>query len=141
MGYMNQTAALNTLDNFEQNLASFLLARGDYAWLGTGCESHDDLSQDFVHGTFLTGRCGESDIGCGPGGRLPYCGPDGRSPNCTTVSYLRPPALDLDYGIALGLCEEQSDKPGVFTRKYKNAEALLDCNQWQANITMKTNDP
>ena len=50
MGFMNQTETLNSLDNFEQNLASFLLARGDYAWLGTGY------------------------IGCGISGRSPFCG-------------------------------------------------------------------
>ena len=114
MGYMNQTAALNSLDNFEQNLASFLLARGDYAWIGTGY------------------------IGCGPTGRLPYCGPDGRSPNCTGVPYLRPPALDRDYGEALGLCKEQ--EPGVFSRKYTHAEVSLDCNRWAANISMTSYD-
>ena len=114
MGYMNQTAALNSLDNFEQNLASFLLARGDYAWIGTGY------------------------IGCGPTGRLPYCGPDGRSPNCTGVQYLRPPALDRDYGEALGLCKEQ--EPGVFSRKYTHAEVSLDCNRWAANISMTSYD-
>lgn len=142
MGFMNQTETLNSLDNFEQNLgefcstsvhfkpdrrqnedlfrsdrsvlpiaASFLLARGDYAWIGTGY------------------------IGCGTGGRSPVCSQPQQQ--CPTTEYLRPAALDVDYGQPAGLCAEEPGKAGVFTRHYSRAEITLDCNKWVASIKMR----
>ena len=98
--------------------ASFLLARGDYAWLGTGY------------------------IGCGISGRSPpFCGDwNNRSqpqPQCPDIEYLRPAGLDVDYGVPSGLCKEEPREAGVFTRQFSRASVTLDCNTWVANITLR----
>eukprot|EP01116_Phalansterium_solitarium_P006392 TRINITY_DN1868_c0_g3_i1.p1 TRINITY_DN1868_c0_g3~~TRINITY_DN1868_c0_g3_i1.p1 ORF type:complete len:413 (+),score=136.21 TRINITY_DN1868_c0_g3_i1:257-1495(+) len=84
----------NALPDFDQDLANFLLIRGDYAWLGYAW------------------------IGC-------------------SRTYIRPPALDVDYGTPTGLCAETSSGSGVFVRDWTKATVQMDCNTWTATITMK----
>lgn len=94
------------LPAFEQDLATFLLSRGDYAWLGYGW------------------------LGC-------HSEPPGYAINATAASWVRPPAMDVDYGRALGTCQETAPNSGVFTREYEHASVKMDCDAWQASITMK----
>jgi hypothetical protein len=46
--------------------------------------------------------------------------------------FTRPKLLDADFGTPLGFCEETS--PGVWERKWSNADIKLDCNKWEATI-------
>ena len=82
-----------------QDVASFLLVRGPYAWMGfswMGCNTEE------VH------------------------------------MYLRPEQLDVDYGVPKDTtCTETASGSGVFTREWSKASVTLDCNTWEANITMK----
>ena len=95
-----------SLPAFEQDLATFLLVRGQYAWLGYGW------------------------LGCGDD-----------SGSCEHGPYVRPPALDIDYGEPLGHCTEQGTSgSGVFARNWTRAFVKMDCNvgkYGQATITMK----
>ena len=49
--------------------------------------------------------------------------------------YVRPKALDTDYGTPTSLCKETS--PGVFEREWTKATVAMDCNKWQGEIRMK----
>lgn len=61
-----------------------------------------------------------------------HSGWQGCSPN-----YSFPAALNLDYGEPMeAQCKEV--KPGVFAREWSKASVEMDCNTWQANITMKS---
>jgi hypothetical protein len=42
--------------------------------------------------------------------------------------YERPPALNTEYGVPLGLCVEEETKSGTFTRKWTKADVSYDCN-------------
>ena len=75
-----------------EHLASFLLMRGPYAWIGFAW------------------------VGC-------------------SQPYVRPKALDTDYGTPTSLCKETS--PGVFEREWTKATVAMDCNKWQGEIRMK----
>ena len=75
-----------------EHLASFLLMRGAYAWIGFAW------------------------VGC-------------------SQPYVRPKALDTDYGTPTSLCKETS--PGVFEREWTKAAVKMDCNKWQGEIKMK----
>lgn len=78
--------------DLHEHLASFLLMRGPYAWIGYAW------------------------VGC-------------------SQPYVRPKALDTDYGTPTGFCKESS--PGVFEREYTKASIKMDCGAWQGSITMK----
>ena len=47
----------------------------------------------------------------------------------------RPPELDLDYGVPLGLCAETA--PGVFSRNFSRSTVTMDCASWTPTITFK----
>ena len=61
---------------------------------------------------------------------LTYNGVEG----CITTP---PPVMkyDHDYGVPLGLCKEIG--VGVFERPWSKANVRMDCNNFQANITLK----
>ena len=42
------------------------------------------------------------------------------------------PLFSLDVGVPLGLCDE--GPAGVFSRRWSNGVAALDCNTWQARL-------
>ena len=49
--------------------------------------------------------------------------------------YVRPKALDTDYGEPLGFCKETS--PGVFERNWTKASVKMDCHKWEGSIIPK----
>lgn len=96
------------LVQFEQDLAFFLLARGNYTWLGWGVWGMTwPFNAEPAHGTLPP---------------LPHGVP-------------RPAALDEDYGTPLGLCSEVTS--GVFHRRWTQADVTLDCNTFTAKITRR----
>jgi hypothetical protein len=95
------------LPNIKVDLASFMLVRGDYAWLGyswLGCTS--DATPG--HGGGAAGR---------------YTSPD------------EMPELAVDYGAPTAPLAEVS--PGVFARDYSKATIQVDCNSYTASFVMK----
>ncbi len=54
-----------------------------------------------------------------------------------THPFTRPPALEADYGVPNGFCEETSPGSGVFARDWSLATVTLDCNGFNATIAMK----
>lgn len=68
-------------------------------------------------------------MGCGCGWEH-----DGKMP-CDM--YQRPSALDVDYGVPLGLCRETAAGSGVFSRNWTKSEVTVDCNRYTASIRMK----
>jgi len=97
-----------TLVQLEQDLAFFLLARGDYAWMGWG-----------VWGMTW------------PFGPQPAHGALPPQPDGVPV----PEALKRDYGVPEMICWETST--GVFMREYTAASVQLDCNRFEAHIEMR----
>lgn len=95
------------LPAFTQDLATFLLLRGPYAWLGY------------------------SWLGCSSGGEPPGGGaPPAHGP------FARPPGMDADYGEPLEVgCREVSE--GVFERAWSKARVRMDCNTWEGSVEMK----
>lgn len=91
-----------------QDLAFFLLARGDYAWLGWG-----------VWG--MTWPFGPQPAH----GQLP--------PQFDGVPV--PEELRADYGVPEMICWETA--PGVFTREWTNVSVELDCNAFEARLEFK----
>ena len=49
--------------------------------------------------------------------------------------YVRPKALDTDYGTPAGDCKETS--PGVFEREWTKANVKMDCNAWKGTVAPK----
>jgi hypothetical protein len=47
----------------------------------------------------------------------------------------------LQVGTPLGLCSEDSQTPGVFSRVYTAGTAVLDCNQWTASLPFPSMKP
>ena len=47
--------------------------------------------------------------------------------------------FNVDYGEAVdgALCAETGSGTGIFRREYTKSMVEMDCNTWQANITMK----
>lgn len=95
------------LPSVHQDVASFLLVRGPFSWLGyqwLGCVSCKRTPTD-------------------PSG---LCDPTGR--------YERPGALDIDYGEPLGLCAESSAGSAIFEREWSKARVSFDCGSWSGSI-------
>ena len=84
----------------------FLASRGNYSWLGYGW------------------------MGCGCG----WSHNDAKPQPEPCDFYARPPALDLDYGVPLGLCAETGQGSGVFTREWTKSTVSVDCNTGSADI-------
>ena len=94
--------------DFNLDLATFLLVRGPYAWLG--------YSWDGCVGS----------VGPGPGASMPY------------VKYGLPKTVQADYGEPTSRCEETAAGSGVFTRAWSKATVTVDCNDGvSATIDMK----
>ena len=51
--------------------------------------------------------------------------------------YFFPPQLAVDYGVPAGLCAETAPGSGVFSRDFSASIVSMDCNMWNATITMK----
>ena len=107
------------LPSLQQDLATFLLTRGDFAWIGyqwVGC------------------------VDCSTAVRVPPA-PKGL---CDPVAargdphgmYARPAALDADYGIPKdgAQCRETAAGSGVFERQWTKAKISFDCGDWSAEI-------
>lgn len=106
-----------TLPYFEQDLATFLLVRGPYAWLGyewSGCT-------DSGYPTGCDKHCLQDDC-------KPCRFPVSRDAN----PFPRPAAMDDDYGTPVGYCKEAA--PGVFRREWTKADVELDCNTYAARF-------
>lgn len=52
-------------------------------------------------------------------------------------TYLYPDEFNADYGTPSGLCSETAPNSGVFVRDFDKSTVQLDCNSWEARITMK----
>jgi hypothetical protein len=87
-----------------RDVATFLLVRGAFAWLGHGW------------------------IGCTSGSKA-----------ANETQYMRPAALDVDYGEpddgGAG-CTETAPNSGVFTRQWTKAAVSVDCNALEGRINM-----
>lgn len=95
------------ITQLEQDLAYFLLARGDYAWLGWGVWGMTwPFNPEPAHGELPP---------------LPHGVP-------------RPSAFDVDYGSPEEVCRETIT--GVFVRQWSKANVTLDCNKFEASIVM-----
>lgn len=92
----------------EQDVAFFLLARGDYAWLGWGVWGMTwPFQPEPAHGTVPPQ-------------------PDGVP---------RPELIDRDFGTPHGLCQETAEGSAVFVREFSRAGIIqLDCNDFVATI-------
>lgn len=102
------TVSGSNVTQLGQDLAFFLLARGDFAWLGWGVWGMTwPFNPEPAHGQLPP---------------LPHGVP-------------RPTALDVDYGEPSGLCVEATT--GVFRREWSKASVELDCNSFEASIVMK----
>jgi hypothetical protein len=54
------------------------------------------------------------------------------------IPHLRPAELDVDYGTPVdALCAETAPNSGIFKRAWTKADVAIDCNKWEATITMK----
>lgn len=105
--------------SLQQDLVSFLLVRGPYAWLGTGW------------------------LGCGFQNNTSCCSGDGTkchaSSSCSAATdgfYDRPISFDVDYGEPQGMCRETPPGSSVFTRNYTKARISMDCKAFEGTITM-----
>ena len=97
-----------TLPYAKQDIASFLLVRGEFAWLGYGYQGCSSDRRSF------------------PGNSWKSSG------------YEWPELLDRDYGVPLGACSETSPGDSqVFAREWSKASVSLDCNTFEASIEMK----
>lgn len=91
----------------EQDVAFFLLARGEYAWLGWGTWGMTwPFNPEPAHGELPP---------------LPHGVP-------------RPALLDKDFGLPAGLCKETEEQPNVFVRQWSKGNVTLDCNTFQATL-------
>jgi len=102
------------LTQFQQDLAFFLLARGDYAYAGWG---QWGMTWPF-----------QKEPADGELPPLPYGVP-------------LPKEFFDDYGIPTDpVCIETHHQPGVFRRKWSKVRVELDCNQFSASIVRYDND-
>ena len=94
---------------FAQDLATFLLIRGPFAWMGTNW------------------------LGCSAGAA---------PPGAAGGAYVRPPGLNVDYGVPVdaACAESEPGASGVFTRAYTKASVEMDCGRFKATITMHGDD-
>ena len=100
-----------------QDLATFLLTRGPFAWIGyqwVGC------------------------VFCSPEIHVPpapkgLCDPAA----ATTGVYERPPGLDVDYGTPVDATCSEVGSSGVFKRAWTKADVSIDCSSFTAKITPK----
>jgi hypothetical protein len=110
-GFQNAGSELTQL---QQDLAFFLLARGDYAWIGWGTWGIGwPFNPEPAHGTLPARPHGVP---------LP-------------TELLSPAEGGLDVGEPLGICKETS--AGVFVREYSKMSVQLDCGKFEAKITPK----
>jgi len=97
-----------SLTQFGQDLAFFLLARGNYSWLGWGTWGMTwPFNPEPAHGELPP---------------LPH-------------GFPRPDALEENYGAPVGLCRE--DAPDIFVREWTAAYITLDCANFRAKIEFK----
>ena len=73
--------------------------------------------------------------GCDAGTSWVGCVGEGESRH-SNESYVRPAAFERDYGTPIGLCEESSTSPNVFTRKWTKAVATTDCNTGKSSVQL-----
>ena len=117
-----------------QDIAGFLLTRGDYAWLGhgwLGCSRTYQVVQGWEGGTRSYGWS----VCLFAPSCVPYSVPSfiPESPRTGQV----PEQIHWDYGVPRGLCKETAPNSGVFTRDWTRASISLDCNTWTPTIKLK----
>jgi len=103
------------LQHAEQDVAMFLLARGEYAFIGYGWQGCQCLPTDKYDG----------------------CLPQ-------NMTYEFPELLERDYGEPLKgqqCTETVPGQSGIFTREWSGAQVRMDCNTWTPTITMKPPPP
>ena len=107
----NQTNCLPDcprLPNMEQIIAAFLLARGDFAWMGyeyNGCADAIDSPYKNHGGMHYWAPSRWADV------------------------------MAEDFGTPLGRCSESKTQPGVYERKFSSGKTVsLDCGTWQASF-------
>jgi len=111
-----------TLPWFEQDLATFLLVRGPFAWIGytwSGCTD-----------TAYPPGC---NLDCNADDCKPCRFPKARD----SAPFTKPEGLGADYGEPVGYCKETADGSGVFRRQWTKADVELDCTTFTATITPK----
>jgi len=93
--------------NMEQIIATFLLGRGDFAWMGyeyNGCA--DAMDSPYKNN-----------------GGMNYWAPS-----------MWADVMAEDFGRPTGSCTASKTKPGVFERRYGKRTVSLDCNTWKASF-------
>ena len=114
-----------------QDLASFLLVRGKFAWLGTGWLGCGFSKKGANGGTCCSGDGTKCRPATAEGGCAASAAADGGF-------YARPREWDLDYGVPLGKCAETvPGSSGVFVREWSKARVSMDCNKWEAGFVWK----
>eukprot|EP01047_Picozoa_sp_COSAG01_P062814 COSAG01_NODE_8051_length_2940_cov_1.546287_3_plen_256_part_00 len=111
-----------SLPHFKQDLATFLLARGPYGWLGyvwSGCT-------DSGYPAGCNHRCEAAD-----------CNPCRYPMQRDSAPFPRPPELDWDYGEPISYCTESPAGSGVYTREWTKASVSLNCSSFEAKVEMK----
>lgn len=70
---------------------------------------------------------------------MPQLSSHDRGSRCPSFRrYLRPPEMDVDYGVPQDeYCKETAAGSGVFTREWTKASVQIDCKSWTPTITMK----
>ena len=105
----------------KEDLASFMLVRGGFAWLGTGW------------------------LGCGlQANASSCCSGDGKTcrrsgGSCAAAMsgfYERPAELDWDFGVPQGSCRETAPGSGVFERQWSKSKVSMDCKDFTAKLEM-----
>lgn len=98
----------------EQDVAMFLLARGEYAFIGYGWQGCQ----------------------CSPTDKYDDC------IGTQNMTYEFPELLERDYGVPVDVqqqcVETVPGKSAIFTREWSGASVRMDCNTWKPTITMKT---
>ena len=96
-----------------QQIATLLLGRGPYAWLGYNYAG--DMPQTNMACVHVLGAIIAVSTALSAGVGRPW-----------------PAVLDTDVGVPTSNCTEPS--PGVFERRYSRGLARLDCNSYTASI-------
>ena len=108
-----------------ENIASFLIMRGPFAYMGFAWQGCTNTSGSPVRHNYTP--C--ISVASPRGWRIFLTSHLGRQ-------FRRPPEVDVDHGVPLGLAKEV--EPGVFVREWSKATAKMDCNVFRGEVRMKT---
>jgi hypothetical protein len=102
--------------DLNQHLASFLLLRGPYAWLGWAW------------------------VGCA-GSRGPGFKPNDGVPPIQYGTLWDRLVLSTDYGTPISHCTETAPNSGIFTREWSRVTISMDCSEWEPSYKWKVPTP